>query len=159
ARPLMVLDAPSPSMVVVATDSGPRGRARPCRRRDAAEPPGGLACGAMRKLADDPRIDPRIKALMGNMPTVVQGDADSRETLLEEVNQPEAVALRSQMTAMFDLIDNEDVAPSKGLDVSVLELTSAPDGNTVKLRFIRPQTDEVLPCVYYIHGGGMASLS
>src|SRR5205823_7644994 len=58
-----------------------------------------------------------------------------------------------------DMVDNEDVAPSKGVDVSTIEFTSAPDGNTVKIQFVRPQTDEILPCVYYIHGGGMASLS
>src|SRR5262245_16341420 len=111
----------------------------------------------MNKLADDPRIDPRIKAMMANMPMVAQGDVESREVLLEEINRPEAVALRTQMTAMLEMLDNEDVAPSKGLDVSTLEFTSSPDGNAVKVRLIRPQTDEVLPCVYYIHGGGMAS--
>ena len=60
---------------------------------------------------------------------------------------------------MLEMLDNEDVAPSKGLDVSTLEFTSTPDGNTMKVQFIRPQTDEPLPCVYYIHGGGMASMS
>jgi acetyl esterase len=113
----------------------------------------------MSRLADDPRIDPRIKALMANMPTMTQTDVESRDALLEELNRPEAVAQREQMTAMMEMLDNEDVAPSKGLNVSTLEFTSTPDGNTVKIQFVRPQTDEVLPCVYYIHGGGMASLS
>ncbi len=63
------------------------------------------------------------------------------------------------MTAFLELLDNEDVAPSKGLHVTTLEFTSTPDGNTVKIQFVRPQTDEILPCVYYIHGGGMASFS
>jgi acetyl esterase/lipase len=111
------------------------------------------------KLADDPRIDPRIKAIFADMPTMAQADVDSREALLEEINQPEAIAEREQMVAMLDLVDNEDVAPSKGLNVSVLEFTSTPDGNTVKIQFVRPQNDDVLPCVYYIHGGGMASMS
>lgn len=110
-------------------------------------------------LADDPRIDPRIKALLGALPSTTVTDVASREALLEEVNRPEAVAEREQMAAMLDMLDNEDVAPSKGLDVSIMEFTSTPDGNTVPLRFVRPQTDEVLPCVYYLHGGGMASLS
>ena len=113
----------------------------------------------MSRLADDPRIDPRIKAMVGNLPSTTQGDVESRATLLDEVNRPEAVAQREQMTAMFELLDNEDVAPSKGLEVSTLQFTSTPDGNTVKVQFVRPQTDELLPCVYYIHGGGMASMS
>jgi acetyl esterase/lipase len=111
------------------------------------------------KLADDPRIDPRIKAVLALMPDMAQSDVESREALLEEVNRPEAVAEREQMRAVFELLDNEDVAPSKGLHVSVLEFTSAPDGNTTKIQFVRPQNDDVLPCVYYIHGGGMAVLS
>ncbi len=110
-------------------------------------------------LADDPRIDPRIKAVMANMPSSAQTDVTDREALLAEVNQPEAIAEREQITAVLDMLDNEDVAPSKGLEIRTIELTSAPDGNVVKLQFIRPQSDELLPCVYYIHGGGMASLS
>ncbi len=110
-------------------------------------------------LADDPRIDPRIKAVMANMPSSAQTDVTDRDALLAEVNQPEAIAEREQITAMLDMLDNEDIAPSKGLEIRTIELTSAPDGNVVKLQFIRPQSDELLPCVYYIHGGGMASLS
>ena len=111
----------------------------------------------MNRLADDPRIDPRLKAMMANLPTTSQNDVESRDQLLEEVNRPEAVAEREQMTAFLELLDNEDVAPSKGLHVTTLEFTSTPDGNTVKMQFVRLQSDEVLPCVYYIHGGGMAS--
>ena len=113
----------------------------------------------MSRLADDPRIDPRIKALMANLPTMTQTDVESRDALLAELNRPEAVAQREQMTAVLEMLDNLDVAPSKGLDISTIDFTSNPDGNTVKLQFIRPQSDDVLPCVYYIHGGGMASLS
>ena len=97
--------------------------------------------------------------MMAMMPTAAQTDVASRDALLAEVNRPEAVAQREQMTAMLEMLDSEEVAPSKGLDISTLEFTSSPDGNTVKVQFIRPQVDDVLPCVYYIHGGGMASLS
>jgi acetyl esterase/lipase len=57
------------------------------------------------------------------------------------------------------MADNEDVAPSAGLRVSEHAFRSEPDGNTVKIRFIRPDNAEVLPCVYYIHGGGMQVMS
>ena len=36
---------------------------------------------------------------------------------------------------------------------------SEPDGNTIKIQYIRPNTTERLPCVYYIHGGGMQVMS
>jgi acetyl esterase/lipase len=113
----------------------------------------------MSKLMDDPRIDPRIKALFGQMPTPEAGDVASREALLALVNRPEAVAQRERMAGMFDLLDNEQVAPSSGLAITVHEFVSAPDGNTVKLQFIRPEGGERLPCVYYIHGGGMQFMS
>ena len=113
----------------------------------------------MTKLTEDARIDPRIKAVMGGFPDTAQRDAPSREAMLEAANTAEAIAARAEMTAMLDLVDNEDVAPSAGLSISTHEFTSDPDGNTVRIQFVRPEGDAVLPCVYYIHGGGMASFS
>jgi acetyl esterase/lipase len=45
------------------------------------------------------------------------------------------------------------------LTVSTREFTSSPDDNTIKVQFIRPESATALPCVYYIHGGGMQSMS
>ena len=108
----------------------------------------------------DPRIDPRIKSLLAavdlDIPT---GDVESREQLLEEANTDEAVARRDLVTAFLGMSDNEEVAPSKGLATTEYVVVSAPDGNKVNIRVIRPDGDDRLPCVYYIHGGGMATLS
>jgi acetyl esterase/lipase len=49
--------------------------------------------------------------------------------------------------------------PQAGLSITRHELVSEPDGNTILVNLIRPEGDEVLPCVFYIHGGGMESLS
>jgi acetyl esterase/lipase len=113
----------------------------------------------MADISTDPRLDPRIKEIMGAMPPATVEDVGSREELLAMFNDSELLERRQKMEAMFDLIDNEQVAPSAGLDISTHEFVSAPDGNTVKVQFIRPQTDEILPCVYYIHGGGMQLMS
>ncbi|MBE9537469.1 MAG: alpha/beta hydrolase [Proteobacteria bacterium] len=113
----------------------------------------------MTTMNDDPRIDPRIKAVMDAIPSIPQENAESRQQLIDEANTPEAVAQREQMMAMFELVDNEDVAPSAGLDISTHEFVSDPDGNTIKVQFIRPSSTETLPCVYYIHGGGMQAMS
>ena len=123
-----------------------------CRRRTGQDV-------GMSKLSEDPRVDPRIKALMGAIPTESRDDVADREALLAMVNSPQAIAAEQMMTMVLDSLDNEDVAPSTGLDTSTLEFTSQPDGNTVKIQYIRPSGDEVLPCVYYIHGGGMQTLS
>ena len=61
------------------------------------------------------------------------------------------------MEALYDTLDTEEVASSDGLAISVHEFVSTPDGNTVKIRFVRPEGDTALPCIYYIHGGGMQS--
>jgi len=110
-------------------------------------------------LNDDPRIDPRLKALLTAMPVSQSGNAESRAQLLAEANAPEAAAAREAFSTFMDLCDSEESAPSNGLDVSTLEFESSPNGNTVQLQFIRPQGDEIRPCIFYIHGGGMQFMS
>jgi acetyl esterase/lipase len=113
----------------------------------------------MTKISDDPRIDPRIKASFGVIPTMTFSDVANRQQALDEANEPAALAQRKQLEAMFDLIDTEEVAPSAGLSIATHEFVSSPDGNTIKVQFIRPDTSQTLPCVYYIHGGGMQQMS
>jgi acetyl esterase len=113
----------------------------------------------MASIQDDPRLDPRVKAILAAMPTAPQPDVTDRETLLAEESTPEAIALRAMMDQALDGIDDETIAPSAGLDIRTLEVESQPDGNTIRLQVIRPESDEPLPCVYYIHGGGMQSMS
>ena len=113
----------------------------------------------MGKIDEDPRIDPRIKALMGAFDLPAQDDVIDREQLLKEASTPEALAVQQGMEAMFEALDDDTIAPRAGLDIRTIELTSQPDGNTIKLQFIRPESDAPLSCVYYIHGGGMAAMS
>jgi len=103
----------------------------------------------------DRRLDPRVKWALRNVPVTALGDIDDRERLLEISNSPKAIELRDKMEALYDTLDTEDVASSAGLAISVHEFVSTPDGNTVKIRFVRPVGDAVVACVYYIHGGGM----
>ena len=110
-------------------------------------------------IAEDRRIDPRIKAILAVMPDVEMQSFDSREELLAAQDTPEAEEGRKAFEAFMALCDNEDVSPSAGLKIETLEFVSQPDGNTVKIQYIRPDTDEIVPCVYYIHGGGMMLLS
>jgi acetyl esterase/lipase len=112
-----------------------------------------------RNMNDDPRIDPRIKALMGAMNLPQGVDVASREEMLEKANNPKAQAMAKAFRGFMELCDTPEIAPSTGLEISTLSFTSEPDGNTIKVQFIRPQSSEPLPCVYYIHGGGMQSLS
>jgi acetyl esterase/lipase len=112
------------------------------------------------KITSDPRIDPRIKAIFGAAPDVTPaGDVASREDILAEEQTEAAKARRAGIDAMLAMCDNEAIAPSKGLTVTVETFRSEPDGNTIKIQVIRPDTAAQLPCVYYIHGGGMQYFS
>ena len=112
------------------------------------------------KILDDDRIDPRIKAMFGAMEVLtVNGDVASREEMLAMENSPEGKASAAQLKAMLDALDNDYVAPNAGLTTRTETFVSAPDGNRINIQFIRPEGDEILPCVYYIHGGGMTVMS
>jgi len=111
----------------------------------------------------DVRLDPRLKQalkLMGQLggddaPT----DVPSREAMLTAANSPEGVARRQTMEGMFGAMDNVKVAPKEGLRIEKHAIQSRPDGNTINLSVMRPDTDETLPCVYYILGGGRMTLT
>jgi acetyl esterase len=110
-------------------------------------------------IAHDERLDPRLRRLLEHLPRSELGDVADRAELLAESNAPAAVAAREAFRGILDLCDTEDAAPSTGLSVTTAQFTSEPDGNTVNLQVIRPETDTPLPGVYYIHGGGMAMMS
>ncbi len=110
-------------------------------------------------IAADDRLDPRIKALLSALPPIDAGDVESRETLLAEANSQSALEEAELFKAFMDLCDTEEVAPSAGLRVHTEKIVSEPDQNPINLQVIRPDNDETLACVYYIHGGAMTFLS
>ena len=111
------------------------------------------------KINDDPRIDPRLKALLGAMAIPAFKSVANREELLEQANSEESRAAVAALKGFMEMCDNEDIAPSAGLTITTREFISEPDGNTIKLQLIQPESAEPLPCVYYIHGGGMQAMS
>jgi acetyl esterase len=112
--------------------------------------------GTPSKTASDPRLDPRVKTFFAKLPSAPEKpNVASREELLAQENTPAALAAYQWQSKMFDSMDSEEVAPSTGLTVRTETLVSSPDGNTIKIQYIRPDNNDVLPCVYYIHGGRM----
>ena len=99
----------------------------------------------MSKLLDDPRIDPRIKATLGMVPSETQLDAKSRDEMVAEANSAEALARMEQMKAVFTMMDNEQIAPSAGLSIATHQFVSSPDGNTIQVQFIRPESRGRIP--------------
>jgi acetyl esterase len=110
-------------------------------------------------IAGDPRLDPRIKALLSGLATEPSADVESREELLAQAQSERARHEAEVFRGFMELCDTEEAAPSAGLRVHSEKVVSEPDGNTINMQIIRPDSDETLACVYYIHGGGMASLS
>ena len=111
------------------------------------------------RITEDPRIDPRIKALFGAMDIGGQRNATNREELLAAANTKEAIAQREALRGFLEMCNTEAIAPSTGLTVTDYKVPSQPDGNTINIQFIRPTSKDPIPCVYYIHGGGMQSMS
>ena len=109
------------------------------------------------KIKNDLRIDKRIRAVFGEVElgSVTQSSANTREGILEEQESEEALQGRAVMEMINNSPHYKEAVPETGLVTSTKEFTSAPDGNTIKIQYIRPDTEEKLPCVYYIHGGGM----
>lgn len=110
-------------------------------------------------LADDPRIDPRLKAVFGGAGSVALPDVADRAEMLAEVVSEAGIAAGDAIMAFFASVGSEAVAPSRGLIVRTEPFRSTPDNNLVNILLIRPEGSDVLPCIYYIHGGGMQALS
>jgi len=110
-------------------------------------------------LANDPRIDPRLKALLGAMPPIATANVSGRDQLVAEAAAPENKVFEQTYKAMMEACDTPAIVSSECLTVTKYEVPSQPDGNTIHINFIRPMSDEVVACVYYIHGGGMAAMS
>ena len=111
------------------------------------------------KIAADPRIDPRVKALFAWPDRPPAGDIADREALIAEANSPAGLAAEAAMAGLFDMCNSEANAPSAGLSIRSEQFVSAPDGNTIQVSIIRPDTTERLPVVCYLHGGGMQTMS
>ena len=86
--------------------------------------------------------------------SVTSSPASTREGIMADQDSEQA----KQGRAILEMVNNsphyKETVPETGLITTTKEF-SDPDGNTRKIQYIRPKTEEELPCVYYIHGGGM----
>ena len=92
------------------------------------------------KFNDDPRLDPRIKALVGAMPIPTPKNVSDREELLEQANTAASKAAAAGLKVFMEMCDTEEIAPSTGLKTTTREFVSEPDGNTIKLQLIQPDS-------------------
>lgn len=104
----------------------------------------------------DLRLDPRARFALQATPTsTTLSDVADRDELLAIMNHPKVIAQRAKAEEFWTMMDTEEVASFEGLSITNREYVSAPDGNLVRVLFVRPDTDEIVPCVDYLHGGGM----
>ncbi len=113
------------------------------------------ARGGEPDVQNDHRLDPRVKRALRSVPSRRMSDIDSRERLVEISNSESALAMAAKLEDLYARFDTAEVAPFDGLRIETREFASSPDGNTIKVQFIRPDNDDVLPGVVYLHGGGM----
>lgn len=110
-------------------------------------------------VAADPRLDPRVKAMLATIKQVVPKSVETREQMLEQAKSDHIARYEAARKAAMEACDTEAVVRQSGLSITRYEAPSQPDGNQILVNVIRPEGDAVLPCVFYIHGGGMESLS
>ncbi|MCB2049842.1 MAG: alpha/beta hydrolase [Novosphingobium sp.] len=111
-------------------------------------------------IVRDPRIDPRIKALFAELPDGGARRVEERDLLIAAMRRYAESPRVPTFATILAKQDFEALASSSGLAITTRTVTSDPDGNTINLQVIRPEgTTGNLPCVYYIHGGGMAAMS
>lgn len=103
----------------------------------------------------DPRVDPRIRGAYGQLDTFEAPQVASRDEALRLVATGRFAFARPTVPAEY----YEAVAPSDELDISTRRIVSAPGGNAIDALVIRPEAPGPHPCVYYLHGGGMAFCS
>ena len=110
------------------------------------------------KLMNDPRVDPRIKKnFWFDIP--VRPSFKSREEMMKYYNSSHMKREYKIIENFSEVYDDKKLAPLEGLRIESKEIKSSPDNNIINIQYIRPDNDEILPCVYYIHGGGMEVLS
>ena len=116
----------------------------------------------MSKISEDKRIDKRLKGLLMaevDAVDIMQTELSTREQIMEAQQGEQGKIAQSLLEMVMSSTHFKDTVPEEGLITTTEEFISHPDGNTVKIQYIRPDTDETVPCVYYIHGGGMMVMS
>lgn len=106
----------------------------------------------------DQRLDPRVREVLSRWPLDPVTNVTTREQLLAEASSPEGLRAAAGEASFMNEADNEEVAPSEGLSITQRSF-EAPQGHTLNVQVIRSKGTNVLPAVYYIHGGAMAALS
>ena len=110
------------------------------------------------KLMNDPRVDPRIKKnFWFDIP--IRPSFKNREEMMKYYNSSHMKREYKIIENFSEVYDDKKLAPLDGLRIETREIKSSPDNNIINIQYIRPDNDKILPCVYYIHGGGMEVLS
>ena len=107
------------------------------------------------RVVEDPRIDPRLKAMFATWSPPPLPDMPSREALVDMVR----MAGEGMLGMAADDAPYEAAVPSTGLTIRTETIRSTPDGNSINLNIVTPNGPGPFACVYYIHGGGMMAAS
>jgi acetyl esterase/lipase len=107
----------------------------------------------------DRRLDPRISRMLAKFPAMEGRDFADRETLLEVANSDKALEMSRHMAELERSMITPILPPLDGLREWREDDVEVPSGQRLNFAVTRPDTTEVVPLVYYIHGGGMATLS
>lgn len=118
-----------------------------------------------RRPWEDPRLDPRQRnflEMMASMPRPrpkkLSEMKRSHAEMVKRATSSKALAIQRVIEARMlrETKLHLLLAPREGVTVREGVFESAPEGNRVRFLFFSPsRAQSRLPCVYYIHGGGM----
>src|SRR3546814_20203584 len=82
------------------------------------------------KLMEDPRIDPRIKAMFGSADPLILPNVSNREELLAQENSNTDEVRDANLQVILDAMGSVEVASAAGLITRTECFTSQPEGHS-----------------------------
>ena len=109
------------------------------------------------RFRDDVRMDHRLKPLNSTLEVAIKAGAGAMSH----------IKTRDEMLAFYvgrpkrppPDVESLEMAPADGLTITQMSIPTSEEGKTINLCIMRPDMDDLPPCVYYIHGGGMMTSS
>ena len=96
------------------------------------------------KISEDPRIDKRIKDVFGLLEVDgVMTEHATREEMMAFEETEEAKLGKAILEQINNAPHYKEIVPNDGLRTTTKEFISDPDGNTIKIQYIRPDNDEI----------------
>ena len=109
------------------------------------------------RFRDDVRMDNRLKPLNSFLGMAIEAANGSMSGITSREELLSFYSTRPKRPPVD--VDSLEIVPADGLTISRLSIPTSENGQMINICVMRPDMDDLPPCVYYIHGGGMMTSS